>query len=187
MVQASIAALTNLKDTPGLEEHGFQREFVDFKFKDITVTQNMEAYVRTFNTSRRQYIEQLIDALEKRFPRDDMNILKCFDLIFNPDRYPAGSHARGPKGDDQSECLEVSDAHDEFDSVNGSDDAFLFEEDGADPFQPVEEAGLRRTPRDLSTEGARGDDDGSPAIGTSLHDMQVRCHQAGNPMIQCSA
>ena len=50
----------------------------------------------------------------------------------------------------ESECLEGCDAHDELDS----DDAVLFEEDGADPFQPVEEAGLRRTLRDLSTEGA---------------------------------
>lgn len=37
MVQASIAALTNLKDTPGPEEHGFHSEFVDCKFatKDV--------------------------------------------------------------------------------------------------------------------------------------------------------
>ena len=54
----------------------------------------------------------------------------------------------------ESECLEGWDARDELDSVNGSDEAVLFEEDSADPFQPDEEAGLRRTPRDLSTEGA---------------------------------
>ena len=54
----------------------------------------------------------------------------------------------------ESEYLEGCDAHDELDSLDGSDDAVLFEEDGADPFQPVEETGLRRTLRDLSTEGA---------------------------------
>ncbi|CAL8290681.1 unnamed protein product [Arctogadus glacialis] len=85
-----------------------------------------------------------------------------------------------------SKCLEGCDAHDELDSVDGSDDAVLFEEDGADSFQPVEEVGLRRTQRDQSTEGARGDDDSSPTIGTSLHDVCRRsaCHQAGNPMAQ---
>ena len=54
----------------------------------------------------------------------------------------------------ESECLEGWDTRDKLDSVNGSDEAVLFEEDSADPFQPDEEAGLRRTPRDLSTEGA---------------------------------
>ena len=71
----------------------------------------------------------------------------------------------------ESECLGGCEAHDELDSVDGSDEAILFEEDGADPFQPVEEAGLRGTLLDLHPEGARGDDSGSPTIGTSLHDV----------------
>ena len=71
----------------------------------------------------------------------------------------------------ESECLGGCEAHDELDSVDGSDEPILFEEDGADPFQPVEEAGLRGTLLDLHPEGARGDDSGSPTIGTSLHDV----------------
>ena len=71
----------------------------------------------------------------------------------------------------ESECLGGCEAHDELDSVDGSDEAILFEEDGADPFEPVEEAGLRGTLLDLHPEGARGDDSGSPTIGTSLHDV----------------
>ena len=71
----------------------------------------------------------------------------------------------------ESECLGGCEAQDELDSVDGSDEAILFEEDGADPFEPVEEAGLRGTLLDLHPVGARGDDSGSPTIGTSLHDV----------------
>ncbi|KAM4590951.1 zinc finger protein 862-like [Odontesthes bonariensis] len=88
MVQASLAALAQLKDTPGPEEQGFHCAFVDCKFKDLTVTESTEKHVRTFDNRRRQYIEELIESLERRFPRDDVDILKGFDLVFNPDRYP---------------------------------------------------------------------------------------------------
>ncbi|KAL2085050.1 hypothetical protein ACEWY4_020568 [Coilia grayii] len=88
MVQASVAALTHLRHTPGPEEQSFYREYVNGKFKDVAVTEGTEKHVRTFNNTRRQYIEELIEALERRFPHDDLNILKGFDLIFNPDRYP---------------------------------------------------------------------------------------------------
>ncbi|KAL2101958.1 hypothetical protein ACEWY4_003719 [Coilia grayii] len=108
MVQASVAALTHLRHTPGPEEQSFHREYVDGKFKDVAVTEGTEKHVRTFNNTRRQYIEELIEALERRFPHDDLNILKGFDLIFNPDRYPVScakplmEHYRTPKETDGS-------------------------------------------------------------------------------------
>ncbi|XP_063050080.1 uncharacterized protein C17orf113-like [Engraulis encrasicolus] len=91
MVQASVAALTQLKGTPGAEEQGFHCAYMDGKFKDLTVTESSEKHVRTFNNRREQYIGELIESLERRFPRDDLDILKGFDLIFNPDRYPVSS------------------------------------------------------------------------------------------------
>lgn len=88
MVQASVAALTQLKDSPGPEEQLFNEGVADDVFKNITVTQTDQKFVRAFEAVRERYIQHLIDALKDRFPENDMDILNCFDVLLNPTRYP---------------------------------------------------------------------------------------------------
>lgn len=76
MVQATLAALTQLKDNPGPEEQIFLRGFVGGVFRGVEVAQATEKCVCAFTSNNKQYIEHLMD------------ILNCFDTIFNPARYP---------------------------------------------------------------------------------------------------
>ncbi|KAK0152336.1 hypothetical protein N1851_006247 [Merluccius polli] len=78
MVQALVAALTQLKDSPGPEEKLFNEGVADGVFKNGTVTQTDQKFVHAFKAVREQYIQHLIDALKGRFPENDMDILNCF-------------------------------------------------------------------------------------------------------------
>ncbi|AWP19178.1 Hypothetical protein SMAX5B_008685 [Scophthalmus maximus] len=69
-------------------EQDAKQEFIDSEFKGVTVIQIADKFVCTFDTARKQFIEHLIDALVKTSPGNDLDILDCFDAIFNPVRYP---------------------------------------------------------------------------------------------------
>ena len=57
------------------------------KYKDVEITDN-ETLRKMFTNLRETYIDTLINNLNERFPSDMLNILECFDIIFNPSRYP---------------------------------------------------------------------------------------------------
>ncbi|KAJ8372405.1 hypothetical protein AAFF_G00289800 [Aldrovandia affinis] len=59
MVHASVAALTQLRDAPGLEEERFQADCQEGMYKDVKVTH-----------------------------ADSLDLLNCFDVLLNPSRYP---------------------------------------------------------------------------------------------------
>ncbi len=63
MVQASVAALTQLRDTPGPEEELFQAECEDNKYRDVKVTHAGDRSMQAFKKARAHYIQHLIDAL----------------------------------------------------------------------------------------------------------------------------
>ena len=68
-------------------------------------------------------------------------------------------------------CENTLDA--ELDSLDESDNILSYDDED-DPFLPASGAALPETPYSLSTEDARGSDGGSPAIGTSLHEVCKR-------------
>uniref|UniRef100_A0A672HAQ6 HAT C-terminal dimerisation domain-containing protein n=1 Tax=Salarias fasciatus TaxID=181472 RepID=A0A672HAQ6_SALFA len=78
MVQASIAALTQLRDAPGPEEELFQAECEDSMYRDVQVTHAGDRACLT-------------DALHDRFPEDSLDLLNSFDVLLNPSRYPQGT------------------------------------------------------------------------------------------------
>ena len=41
-----------------------------------------------FYSLRDEHLNSLIQKLDERFPDQELNILECFDAIFNPERYP---------------------------------------------------------------------------------------------------
>ena len=94
MVQASVTALTQLIESPGTEEKLFHEGTKDGLFKKVKLTQADQRFIHAFNSVREKYIQHLSDALKDRFPEYDLDILNCFDVVFNPTRYP-NSSSRG--------------------------------------------------------------------------------------------
>ena len=94
MVQASVTALTQLIESPGTEEKLFHEGTKDGLFKKVKLTQADQRFIHAFNSVREKYIQHLSDALKDRFPENDLDILNCFDVVFNPTRYP-NSSSRG--------------------------------------------------------------------------------------------
>uniref|UniRef100_A0A8C4YYV9 HAT C-terminal dimerisation domain-containing protein n=1 Tax=Gadus morhua TaxID=8049 RepID=A0A8C4YYV9_GADMO len=88
MVQASVSALTHLRDAPGPEEQRYQTDFQEGMYKGIQVTHAGDRSVQAFKNARTRYIQHLIDALHARFPDDSLDLLNCFDVLLNPSRYP---------------------------------------------------------------------------------------------------
>lgn len=91
MVQASVAALTQLKESPGAVEQLFNEGTSDGVFKKVKLTQTDQKFIHAFDSVREKYIQHLVDALKERFPENDLDILNCFDVVFNPTRYPKSS------------------------------------------------------------------------------------------------
>uniref|UniRef100_A0A672F4L2 HAT C-terminal dimerisation domain-containing protein n=1 Tax=Salarias fasciatus TaxID=181472 RepID=A0A672F4L2_SALFA len=94
MVQASIAALTQLRDAPGPEEELFQAECEDSMYRDVQVTHAGDRAVQAFKKARVHYIQCLTDALHDRFPEDSLDLLNSFDVLLNPSRYPQGTSGK---------------------------------------------------------------------------------------------
>uniref|UniRef100_A0A667WMC5 Uncharacterized protein n=1 Tax=Myripristis murdjan TaxID=586833 RepID=A0A667WMC5_9TELE len=91
MVQASVVALTQLRDASGPEEELFQAECKVNMYRDVKVTHADDRAVQAFKKARAHYIQHLIDALHDRFPEDSLNLLNCSEFF----RPTAGS-ARPP-------------------------------------------------------------------------------------------
>ncbi|KAJ8303281.1 hypothetical protein KUTeg_019677 [Tegillarca granosa] len=68
-----------------LQELGAQR--ADQLYHNIKIQENQNLRER-FNCVRRRYLDQLIENMNTRFPNDDLNLLQCFDKLFNPRRFP---------------------------------------------------------------------------------------------------
>ena len=51
-----------------------------------------------FNLVRKRYLNQLINNLHDRFPEDDLKLLECFDVIYNPRRLPDDVRELGNHG-----------------------------------------------------------------------------------------
>ncbi|XP_061573635.1 zinc finger protein 862-like isoform X1 [Cololabis saira] len=93
MVQASVAALTQLRDAPGPEEERFQADCQDDMYREVKVTHAGDRAVQAFRKARAHYIQHLIDALHDRFPEDSLDLLNCLDVLLNPSRYPGTQSA----------------------------------------------------------------------------------------------
>ncbi|XP_060063627.1 uncharacterized protein C17orf113-like [Ylistrum balloti] len=57
------------------------------KYKGVHVQDNANLRTR-FEAVRRNFFNNLIQNMENRFSNQDIDILECFDSIFNPRRYP---------------------------------------------------------------------------------------------------
>ncbi|XP_064612233.1 uncharacterized protein C17orf113-like, partial [Liolophura sinensis] len=58
------------------------------KYHDVNVTDNNILRQR-FNDIRNTYLDKLSSNLDDRFPSDMLDKLECFDVLFNPGRYPS--------------------------------------------------------------------------------------------------
>ena len=56
---------------------------------------------RQFNSVREKFLDNLTENLSNRFPHDGLNLLECFDRIFNPKRYPEDQVNLYAYGNDQ--------------------------------------------------------------------------------------
>ena len=63
------------------------------EWKLLTITTSEPGY-----EVRRGYLNQLINNLHDRFPEDDLELLECFDVIFNPRRLPDDVRELGNHG-----------------------------------------------------------------------------------------
>ena len=70
--------LADLGDVPGTGKNGY---------KGVEIADNNNLRAR-FNSVQRRYLNQLINNLHYRFPEDDLELLECFDVIFNRRRLP---------------------------------------------------------------------------------------------------
>jgi len=59
----------------------------EVKYKNIAI-KHYQNLTRQFESVRRDFLKQLIDNIESRFLKVELNLLECFDKIFNPKRYP---------------------------------------------------------------------------------------------------
>ncbi|KAJ4940448.1 hypothetical protein JOQ06_026751, partial [Pogonophryne albipinna] len=93
MVHGSVAALTQLRDSPGPEEERFQADCQNGMYRDVNVTHADDRSRQAFSNVRVRYITHLIDALHNRFPEESLSIITCFDVLLNPSRYPNAQSA----------------------------------------------------------------------------------------------
>ncbi|XP_033977285.1 zinc finger protein 862-like [Trematomus bernacchii] len=93
MVHASVAALTQLRDSPGPEEERFQADCQNGMYRDVNVTHADDRSRQAFSNVRVRYITHLIDALHNRFPEESLSIITSFDVLLNPSRYPNAQSA----------------------------------------------------------------------------------------------
>ena len=94
MVQASIAAITHLRDAPGPEEELFRAECEDNVYRDVQVTHAGEWAMQAFKKARAHYIQHLRDALHAWFPEDSLDLLNYFAVLLNPFQYPQGTSVK---------------------------------------------------------------------------------------------
>ena len=80
--------LADLGDVPGTGKK---------RYKGVEIADNNSLRTR-FNSVRRRYLNQLINNLHYRFPEDDLEILECFDVIYNPRRLPDDVRKLGNHG-----------------------------------------------------------------------------------------
>ena len=57
------------------------------RYKGVEIADNNNLRTR-FNSVRKRYLNQLINNIHDRFPEDDLKLLECFDVIFNPRGLP---------------------------------------------------------------------------------------------------
>ncbi|KAK5936007.1 hypothetical protein CgunFtcFv8_021313 [Champsocephalus gunnari] len=90
MVHRSVAALTQLRDSPGLEEERFQADCQNGMYRGVNVTHADDRSRQAFSNVRVRYmyITHLIDALHNRFPKESLSIITSFDVLLNPSQYP---------------------------------------------------------------------------------------------------
>ena len=88
MVMMTTQTLSDLVHTPGEHEKRFEEECTDGKFLDLILLNADQRSVDEYKHMRTSYIEELISALEKRFPKSDLDVLTCLDVALNPSRYP---------------------------------------------------------------------------------------------------
>ena len=73
-------------------------------YRGVRIQDNNNLRLR-FNSVRSQYLENLIENLNVRFPDDELDILQSFDIIFNPKRYPQPGHTLTTYGHDNLNSL----------------------------------------------------------------------------------
>ena len=66
-------------------------------YKGVEIADNNNLRTR-FNLVRRRYLNRLINNLHDRFPEDDLGLLECFDVIYNPRRLPDDVRKLGNHG-----------------------------------------------------------------------------------------
>ena len=76
----TVEAVLQELDTQGAEEHP--------TYKNIRVQDNQNLR-RQFESTRTAFLDNLTTNLETRFPAEQLNLLECFDKVFNPKRYPS--------------------------------------------------------------------------------------------------
>ncbi|XP_070542020.1 uncharacterized protein C17orf113-like [Ptychodera flava] len=83
-LQIAISLLQDMSKTPALMRHlsQFKLECNEFMYKG----RELRAAGRNFDIDKLcdTYIESLVCNLSDRFPQNDMDILQCFDAVFNP-------------------------------------------------------------------------------------------------------
>jgi len=72
----TVNSVADLGDVPGTGKNSY---------KGVGIADNNNVRTR-LNSVQRRHLNQLSNNLHNRFPEDDLELLECFDVIFNPRR-----------------------------------------------------------------------------------------------------
>lgn len=93
-VDSTIAALDEIRNNGSLTTNAVLGELGNpapvgqrKAYKNIDLQDNQQLRDKYVNT-KNSYIDNLINNLKRRFPDDDLDLLKAFDVLFNPRCYP---------------------------------------------------------------------------------------------------
>lgn len=91
MVKCTIDALNDLKCNQGENELRFFKNFYtdsegNTLYQGIKVSKHQS--IDEINTVKVQYLDQVVNNLQNRFPSETLNVLEALNAIFNPKKYP---------------------------------------------------------------------------------------------------
>ena len=75
-----------------------ETNLADGVLSGIKLTFTDDRSFRSFNAKRKEFIEELVKSLRKRFPDDSLDILYSLDEVLNPTRYPSDRNKLGEYG-----------------------------------------------------------------------------------------
>ena len=117
-VESSLNTLNTMRNGSPIVDHVLEildpqlqdPNTVNTQYKQVKITDNQNLRTR-FNAIRRNYLDNMINNLGDRFPDDELSLLECFDIVFNPKRYPTSNQELTQYGNVQLNelCLKYSD------------------------------------------------------------------------------